>query len=71
MHVSQTFGVLSIFTSYDGDSTDVGFTLTAYAGVDLKIAWDDKVSTPPFTRQVRAFYVLFGIIQICDRWKAL
>lgn len=49
---SQTSGVLSIFMSYDGDATEVGFTLTAYASSDFNIAWDESASIPPFTRKV-------------------
>lgn len=43
---SQRSGVLSIFTSYDGGSTEIGFTLTVYAGTNLIVAWDEEVSAP-------------------------
>jgi calpain-7 len=49
---SQTSGVLSIFTSYDGGSTEIGFTLTVYAGTNLAVAWDEEVSKPLFTNKV-------------------
>lgn len=55
MLISQPSGVLSIFTSYDGDSTEVGFTLTAYASADITIAWDEKVPIPPYTKRVISF----------------
>ncbi|RDB24959.1 Calpain-like protease palB/RIM13 [Hypsizygus marmoreus] len=49
---SQSSGVLSIYSSYDGHSTEIGFTVTAYAREGFTIAWDENVSTPPFTNQV-------------------
>ncbi|KAF8236080.1 cysteine proteinase [Tricholoma matsutake] len=49
---SQTSGVLSIFTSYEGDSTEIGFTVTVYAGPNLTVAWDQEVRKPLFTNRI-------------------
>ncbi|KAF5375558.1 hypothetical protein D9615_009157 [Tricholomella constricta] len=49
---SQPSGVLSIFTSYDGDAMEVGFTLNAYANSEVDISWDETIPTPPFTKQI-------------------
>jgi hypothetical protein len=49
---SQKSGVLSIFTSYDGGSTEIGFTLTVYAGENFVVAWDEQVAKPLFTNKV-------------------
>ncbi|TFK45065.1 hypothetical protein BDQ12DRAFT_674049 [Crucibulum laeve] len=49
---SQMSGSLSIFASYEGESGQVGFTLTAYAPVDMKIAWDEHIPVPPFSSKV-------------------
>ncbi|KAG6910420.1 hypothetical protein DXG01_010775 [Tephrocybe rancida] len=45
-------GILSIFTSYDGDGIEVGFTIAAYASSNLDISWDETISIPPFTRKI-------------------
>ncbi|KAG5646200.1 hypothetical protein DXG03_004026 [Asterophora parasitica] len=49
---SQPSGVLSIFTSYDGDAMEVGFTLTAYASSDFDLSWDETIPTPPYTKKI-------------------
>ncbi|KAF8058758.1 hypothetical protein FPV67DRAFT_1523596 [Lyophyllum atratum] len=49
---SQPSGVLSIFTSYDGGATEIGFTLTACTTSDFDIAWDETTQTPPFTKRL-------------------
>ncbi|KAG6828848.1 hypothetical protein H0H92_006607 [Tricholoma furcatifolium] len=49
---SLTSGVLSIFASYDGDGSEVGFTLAAYAGSNFEISWDQTTPSPPFTKKV-------------------
>jgi calpain-7 len=49
---SQASGVLSIFTSYDGDSTEIGFSLTVYANSNLAVAWNEEVGKPLFTNKV-------------------
>ncbi|KAF9462395.1 hypothetical protein BDZ94DRAFT_1261255 [Collybia nuda] len=50
--LNQRAGALTIFTSYDGDATEVGFTLTAYASASFVIAWDQHVSPPPFVKKI-------------------
>ncbi|GLB37855.1 putative peptidase C2 family protein [Lyophyllum shimeji] len=49
---SQPSGLLSIFTSYDGDATEIGFTLSVFASSDLDIAWDETVPIPPHTKRI-------------------
>ncbi|KNZ75773.1 Calpain-like protease palB/RIM13, partial [Termitomyces sp. J132] len=49
---SMPSGVLSIFASYDGDGTEVGYTLSAYATSDFDISWDETPSSPPFTKKI-------------------
>lgn len=55
MPSSQRAGALTIFTSYDGDATEIGFTVTAYATGSFTIAWDEHVPIPPFVNKVRRF----------------
>ncbi|KAG6877652.1 hypothetical protein C0993_005277 [Termitomyces sp. T159_Od127] len=45
-------GALSIFASYDGDGTEVGYTLSTYATLDFDISWDETPSSPPFTKKI-------------------
>ncbi|KAK7472367.1 cysteine protease [Stygiomarasmius scandens] len=51
----QSSGTLSISTLYDGDgtSTDVGFTLTIYAGFETTVDWVKKENlSAPFTETI-------------------
>ncbi|KAF7350967.1 Calpain catalytic domain-containing protein [Mycena sanguinolenta] len=48
----QTSGLLSVFAAYDGQTAEVGFTLSVYAPAVAKLAWDESVPTPPFTSKV-------------------
>jgi calpain-7 len=54
MPLSQASGVLSIFASYDGlgGSSEIGFTLTVYAGTNPIVAWVEEVAKPLFTNKV-------------------
>ncbi|KAF8150505.1 hypothetical protein K438DRAFT_1865522 [Mycena galopus ATCC 62051] len=49
---AQVSGVLSVFAAYDGQATEVGFTLSVYAPATAKLAWDESTRTPPFTSKV-------------------
>ncbi|KAJ7578544.1 hypothetical protein C8J56DRAFT_1016524 [Mycena floridula] len=44
-------GFLSIYASIEGQSKEIGFTLTAYAS-NIDISWDERVPKPPFTCSV-------------------
>ncbi|KAJ3506469.1 hypothetical protein NMY22_g17242 [Coprinellus aureogranulatus] len=45
-------GIFSILASYDGDSSEVGFTVSAYAPKDVDIRWDETVAAPPYTKNM-------------------
>ncbi|KAJ7099454.1 hypothetical protein B0H15DRAFT_771653, partial [Mycena belliarum] len=45
----QSSGSLSVFASYDGHASEVGYTLSVYAPAAVSIAWDEKVPAPPFS----------------------
>lgn len=48
---SQQSGVLAIFPSYEGDFTEVGYTITVYSS-GMTIIWDEQLPPPPFTTKV-------------------
>ncbi|KAJ6590028.1 hypothetical protein DFH09DRAFT_1307482 [Mycena vulgaris] len=48
----QSSGSLSVFASYDGHASEVGFTVSVYAPSTVNIAWDEKVPAPPFSWKV-------------------
>ncbi|THV06173.1 cysteine proteinase [Dendrothele bispora CBS 962.96] len=49
----QSSGTLSISALYDGSSSDVGFSLTVYAGVEIEVEWvNQNVLSAPFTETV-------------------
>ncbi|KAJ7503114.1 hypothetical protein B0H11DRAFT_2361192 [Mycena galericulata] len=48
----QSSGSLSIFASYDGPASEVGFSLSVYAPSIANIAWDQSVPAPPFVSKV-------------------
>lgn len=45
-----------VFASYDGQLPEVGFTLMAYSGAGMNIAWDETVRKPPFTTKARVIF---------------
>ncbi|KAF8150612.1 hypothetical protein B0H34DRAFT_801552 [Crassisporium funariophilum] len=49
---SQRSGTLTILASYDGDHSEVGFTLSAYAKKDMNAAWIENTPAPPYTAKV-------------------
>ncbi|KAJ6497495.1 hypothetical protein C8R45DRAFT_1093864 [Mycena sanguinolenta] len=49
---AQASGLLSVFAAYDGQSAEVGFTLSVYGPATANLAWDESVPTPPFTSKV-------------------
>ncbi|KAJ7650562.1 hypothetical protein FB45DRAFT_730213 [Roridomyces roridus] len=49
---SHSSGTLSVSISYDGQTPEVGFSLSAYAPSMVNIAWNEKVTKPPFTSKV-------------------
>ncbi|TFK21933.1 cysteine proteinase [Coprinopsis marcescibilis] len=51
-------GIISILASYDGDATEVGFTLSVYAGRNTTIAWDESFRTPPYSHKVEGNFTL-------------
>jgi calpain-7 len=44
--------VLSILASYDGDASEVGFTISAYSSGSVDIRWDETIVSPPYERKV-------------------
>ncbi|KAF7289323.1 Calpain catalytic domain-containing protein [Mycena indigotica] len=59
---AQSDGLLSVFASYDGPTTEVGFTLSVYAPSCATVAWDEHVQTPPFSSKARAFFLVEGTL---------
>lgn len=53
---SQRSGVLSISASYEGETREVGFTLTAYAKANMKMSWIKPKSTPPYTQKAMQLF---------------
>ncbi|KAF8905038.1 hypothetical protein CPB84DRAFT_1845125 [Gymnopilus junonius] len=49
-------GILSILASYEGDFSEVGYTLTAYSMSTTKIMWVENNSDPPFTSKIEGSF---------------
>ncbi|KAJ7108465.1 hypothetical protein C8R43DRAFT_905383, partial [Mycena crocata] len=48
----ESSGSLSVFASYDGQASEVGFTLSVYASSAANVAWDESIPAPPFSSKV-------------------
>ncbi|RXW16410.1 hypothetical protein EST38_g9440 [Candolleomyces aberdarensis] len=45
-------GILAILASYDGDASEVGFTVSVYSSKHVDIQWNETVVTPLLTTKV-------------------
>ncbi|KAJ7125274.1 hypothetical protein C8R44DRAFT_875091 [Mycena epipterygia] len=48
----QSSSSLSVLASYDGQASEVGFTLSVYAPSTANITWDESLPAPPFSSKV-------------------
>ncbi|KAJ2930167.1 hypothetical protein H1R20_g6964, partial [Candolleomyces eurysporus] len=49
---TERAGILSILASYDGDASEVGFTISVYSSEHVDIQWNETVVTPLLTTKV-------------------
>ncbi|KAF9494200.1 cysteine proteinase [Pleurotus eryngii] len=53
---TQQSGALSIFVSYDGPSSEIGYSVTAYS--HRTISWGKSAVKPPFSTTVKGSFIL-------------
>ncbi|KAF8637563.1 hypothetical protein AX17_002749 [Amanita inopinata Kibby_2008] len=52
IRLRESSGALIVTAAYDGDATEVGYTIDAYAGQGVVLTWDENISAPPYIEKV-------------------
>lgn len=57
-------GILLISASYEGDGTDIGYTLTMYTQKNVKLAWIENQKPPSYREKVGSidFLVQYSVV---------